>query len=68
MSSDGLKRHNINNRKEPDLRDLLDNRLLQFAYRTSVGIVQTVYRMAFVGAVVVLLFGAIGWALSWLSS
>ena len=52
-------------RKEPDLRDLLDNRLLQFAYRTSVGIVQTVYRMVFVVTVAVLLFVAIMSVLSW---
>ena len=54
-------------RKEPDLRDLLNNRLLQFAYRTSVGIVQTVYRMACVVMVSILLFSALGLALSWLS-
>lgn len=53
-------------RKEPDLRDLLDSRLLQFAYRTSVGIVQIVYRMAFAVMVAVLLFIAIVSVLSWL--
>ena len=51
-------------RKEPNLRDLLENRLLQFAYRTSVGIVQTVYRMAFVGSVVLVVLVVIGLALS----
>ena len=55
---------NINNRKQPDLRDLLGNRLLQFAYRASVGIVQTVYRMVFVGAVVLAILVVIGLALS----
>ena len=54
-------------RKEPNLRDLLDNRLLQFAYRTSVGIVQTIYRMACVVVFSILLFSALGLALSWLS-
>ena len=45
MHSNDLRKHNINNpkeRKEPDLRDLLDNRLLQFAYRALAGIVQAV--------------------------
>ena len=67
MSSNGLKGRNINNfkkGKEPDLRDLLDNRLLQFAYRASVGIVQTVYRMAFAGAVVFVILILTGLALS----
>ena len=67
MSSNDLKERNINNfkkRDEPDLRDLLDNRLLQFAYRTSVGIVQTVYRLVFI----VLLLVVIGLVLSWFST
>ena len=67
MSLKGLKERNINNfkkSKEPDLRDLLDNRLLQFAYRTSVGIVQAIYCMAFVGMVVFVILILIGLALS----
>ena len=66
ISSNGLRKCNINNlkqRKEPDLRDLLENRLLQFAYRTLAGIVQTFYCMAFGVAVFVFLV-AIGLALS----
>ena len=71
MSLKGLKGRNINNfkkRKEPDLRDsldnLLDNRLLQFAYRTSTGIVRTIYHMA---CMVVILI-VIGLVLSWFYS
>ena len=69
MSSNGLRRRKVNNfkRKEPDLRDLHDNRLLQFAYRTLVGIVQTIYRMAVIGvvvAVVLTILVVIGLALS----
>ena len=60
MRSNGLKMRNISNRKEPNLRDLLDNRLLQFAYRTSAGIMQTVYRMAFIGAAILVLLVVIG--------
>ena len=65
-----MKERNINNfkkHKAPDLRDLLDNRLLQLTYRTSVGIMQTIYRMACVVMVATLLFGALGLALSWFS-
>ena len=51
-------------RKEPDLRDLLDNGLLEFAYRTLVGIVQTFYRMALAGAVILVLLVVIGLALA----
>ena len=55
-------------RKEPDLRDLLDNRLLQFVYRTSMGIVQTIYRMAVIGMAVFAILVVIGLVLSWFSS
>ena len=45
-----MKGGNINNskkRKDHDLlQDLLDNRLLQFVYRTSESIVRTIYHMA----------------------
>ena len=71
MSSNDLKMRNINNfkkHKEPDLRDsldnLFDNRLLQFAYRTSTGIVRTIYHMA---CMVVILI-VIGLAVSWFYS
>ena len=71
MPSNDLKRRNINNfkkRRESDLRDLfdnlLDNRLLQFAYRTSTGIVRTIYHMACMVAFLVV----IGLAVSWLYS
>ena len=54
---------NETNRKEPDLCDLFDNKLLQFAYRMSVSIMRTIYRMAFV----ILLLVVVGLALSWFS-